>query len=245
MKSLRKIIYTIFGLKGYLKLVSKIYLFFVHNGFLKKKYPELFYLKKIIKPGFYCIDIGANLGYYSTFLAKLVKNNGKVFAVEPVPLFAEIWEKNIHKYGLNNCELLNFALGSENKSVQMGMPEVNGIIHHGMTKIASSDDNKFAKYFDVEMKIPDELFYNLPKVDFIKCDVEGYESEVFKNLAKTIEKFKPVVQSELSGLENRTKVIQFFKGQNYQVKILQNDTLIEATNNIIANSSNDFYFLPA
>ena len=51
------------GLKAYYIIISRIYTSLTANGFLKKKYPELFYLEKIIKPGFVCIDIGANMGY--------------------------------------------------------------------------------------------------------------------------------------------------------------------------------------
>ncbi|MDD4149846.1 MAG: hypothetical protein PHE33_07440, partial [Bacteroidales bacterium] len=62
MKIFRVILYKIFGLKVYLKIVSKLYIKYISCGFGKDKYPELHYLNSIIKPGFVCIDIGANLG---------------------------------------------------------------------------------------------------------------------------------------------------------------------------------------
>ena len=80
---------------------------------MKEKYPELFYLKQLIKPGYVCLDIGANVGYYATFLSDLVGLNGKVLAVEPVPLFARILKKNLGKYRQQNTQIYPYALGSE------------------------------------------------------------------------------------------------------------------------------------
>lgn len=243
MKFIRKILLKILGLKCFLKLISSIYITLVKQGFLKKKYPELFYLTEIVKPNDVCIDIGANVGYYSIFLSKIVGKTGKVYAIEPIPLFAEIWKKNVKRSKVNNLELYNYALGGTEENVKMGIPEVNGVLHHGMTKIVSTREEKYIKYFEVEMKVPDNLFSNLPKLDFIKCDVEGYESEVFSNMVNTIRKFKPVIQSELSGNENRLKVISILKNIGYNTFILKNNKLeaIEEENWLKVNQ--DFYFV--
>ena len=134
------------GLTGYYSLVSRIYIFLVNHNLVKKKYPEIFYLRQLIKPGFYCIDIGANMGYYSYFLSKYSGQQGKVFAVEPVPLFAQILKKNISTTGFNNVELMPYALGEKNQQVKMGTPVVDGIIHHGMTRITTAEKPDSAYY---------------------------------------------------------------------------------------------------
>ncbi|MBK6951045.1 MAG: hypothetical protein IPH24_03080 [Crocinitomicaceae bacterium] len=65
MKLIRKILVKILGLKGYLRLVSRIYIISISMGWMRQKYPELFFLKKLVKPGSTVLDIGANLAYYS------------------------------------------------------------------------------------------------------------------------------------------------------------------------------------
>jgi len=243
MKLIRNILLKILGFKKYLRLVSCIYLRMVNLGFLKSKYPELFYLKKIIKPGFTCIDIGANVGYYSHFMVKLTGKNGEVYAVEPVPLFGEIWNKNVPKNKSKQLILLPFALGSENKKVTMGTPVVAGMLHHGMTHVVSKNESNIAHSFEAEMRIPDELFNEVSKIDFIKCDVEGYEQYVFSNFIQILSKQKPIIQSELSGSENRAKVIEILENIGYKTFILDNDhNLLEATNDIKSNHGSDFYF---
>lgn len=243
MKQLRKFILNILGTEGYLKLVSKIYITLVSKGLLKKSYPELFYLNTIVKPGDTCIDIGANLGYYSTRMARIVGKEGIVHAVEPVPLFYGIWERNTKKY--KNVKLHPFALGAEECTVKMGMPEKNGVLHHGMTKIASTAEENYVQFFDAKMKNPDILFSNLQRLDFIKCDVEGYEYHVFSNFTETIKKHKPKVQSELGGDENRQNVVQLFHSLGYQTYLLRENKLKLATEKEIHESKTDFYFIPS
>ncbi len=243
MRLFRVILYKVFGLKVYLKIVSKLYLRYINCGFGKDKYSELHFLKSIIKSGFVCIDIGANLGYYSYFLAKHSGQSGRVYAVEPVPLFAEIWKQNLKRYKSLNLILLPFALGKTDKTVQMGMPAIDGVVHHGMTKIIDNYETGFERTFSVEMKNPDRLFENIAHIDFVKIDVEGFESEVFENMKETLAKHKPLIQSELSGQDNRKKSIETLQSVGYQAFLLRNSELICADDKIIESYSGDFYFM--
>lgn len=55
------------------------------------------------------------------------------------------------------------------------------------------------------MKVPNELFNNIEKLDFIKCDIEGYEFIAFSNMMDIIRKFTPIIQTELSGIKKQNK----------------------------------------
>lgn len=244
MKILRNILLHIFGLEGYLRLVSASYLLMVKMGLMKKKYPELFYLKEIIKPGNVCIDIGANLGYYSWFMSKHCGENGKLIAIEPVPLFGKIWCRNLKPATYTNFRLENCALGSENKRVKMSTPQVNGVLHHGMTHVVDEKEPQQSAQYEVDMKIPDELFAELKRLDFVKVDVEGYEFHVFSNMMKTLATFRPLIQTELSGKENRSKVITLLTSLNYHPHILYKRQLRLATQSDIDTGNSDFYFIP-
>jgi FkbM family methyltransferase len=244
MKIIRKLIYRVFGLKSYLKIVSIIYIRLVRQNFFKSKYPELFYLKNIVNEGDTCVDIGANLGYYSTFLSKIVGSEGRIFAVEPVPLFQTILHRNLKKTNSSNVELLPYALGEKEEKIKMGMPEREGVIHHGMTKVADSSSESYVEYFEAEMKIPNYLFADIPKINFIKCDVEGYETHVFSNMIDILKKHSPVVQSELGGKENRISVFKIFEKLNYDCFQLKNYKLVQVFEKDLFMSDTDFYFKP-
>jgi FkbM family methyltransferase len=243
-KFVRSILLKTLGLEGYLAVVSDAYLRVTNAGFLKAKYPELFFLKKIIEPNFVCIDIGANVGYYSTNLSRLCGANGKVYAIEPVPLFANVFKRNAHKFALNNITLYQTALGAENKNIEMGTPVIDGVFRHGLTHVLDNDENNSQlATFEAEMKIPDELFANISKLDFIKCDVEGYEVHLFPHLLNTIKKFKPIIQIEISSTPNRNEIYNLLAPLGYHAFGLKNDDLIALTQTDVINYTlGDLYF---
>ncbi len=249
MKLIRKILVKILGLKGYLRLVSRIYIITISMGWMRKKYPELFFLKKVVKPGSTVLDIGANLAYYSFFMSRAAGKNGKVYAVEPIPLFADVWQKNMSKLKDKNYHLSNCALGTEAKEkVKMSIPIVNGIVRHGLTKVVDESDSgtTTAMSFEVPMKNGDALINELAisKLDFIKCDVEGFEQYVIPSLKQTIIRDLPVFQIELSGTDNRQNVVDFLVNLSYNIYILKEENLVNLEIKDIFNVNQDFYFLP-
>lgn len=243
MKAIRKLIYTIFGLRGYLRLISRLYIRFINWGMMRSKYPELFFLKRLIKKGETCIDIGANVGYYSHFLCKYAGVNGNVYAVEPIPDFRAVLTKNIPSKYRKNYVLFPFALGSEEKKIEMGLPVVGGVIHHGMTHILDKNEEQtIAQTFEVEMKVPDKLFNEIQKLDFVKCDVEGYEYFVFSNMQETFKKHKPIVQCELGG-EHKKETLELMKSFGFVVYALEDDYLKLLPEDQVLQYANDVYFV--
>ena len=247
VKQLRKILVQTLGFERYIRFVSDVYLRLVSAGWGKRQYPELFFLEKIIKPGFVCLDIGANLGYYSVALSRLVGPEGQVLAVEPIPAFQAIWQDNVKRSGVRNLTLLPYALGGQNTTVQMGTPERDGLLHHGMTKVAASNPNEhYARTYDVPMRIPDDLLANLPRLDFVKCDVEGFEFEVFRHMQATLRRFQPLIQTELNGLENRRAVVNLLAELGYKPFMLsERSELVPCTEAQLQSAvTADFYFQP-
>lgn len=247
MKQLRKLLVRTLGFERYIRLVSRVYLQLVSAGWGKQKYPELFFLQKIVQPGFVCLDIGANLGYYSVALSRLAGAQGQVLAVEPIPDFQAIWRDNVRLSGHRNLTLLPYALGGQNTTVQMGTPERDGLLHHGMTKVAASNPQEhYARTYDVPMRVPDELFANLPRLDFVKCDVEGFEYEVFRHMQATLRRFRPLIQTELNGLENRQAVAALLAGLGYKPFLLSERLELEpcSETQLASTVAADFYFQP-
>jgi FkbM family methyltransferase len=241
MSVVRKILFKVLGVKKYLAFISKIYIRRVEKGKYQEKYPELHFLKHFIQPHFYCIDIGANLGYYSYFLSKYA-HQGKVWGVEPVPIFAEILKKN--------CSSLNFthvpyALGGENTIITMTTPMVNGVFRHGLTKISTDKDSENSSHtYQVEMKIPDELFHDFPHLDFVKCDVEGYEYIIFQNFMKVIQRHLPILQIEIQP-HLRENMYTLLQPLGYVPHKLENQAWVTLSYENYLSLMQDIYFLPS
>ena len=67
-------------------------------------------LKQNIHSGNIVLDIGANIGYYTLIMSKLVGSTGKVYAFEPEPKNFEVLKKNIELTKLDNVILEQKAL---------------------------------------------------------------------------------------------------------------------------------------
>lgn len=66
--------------------------------------------KKEVKKGNVVLDIGANIGYYTLIFAKLVGEDGKVFAFEPDPTNFALLKKNVEMNGYKNVMFVQKAV---------------------------------------------------------------------------------------------------------------------------------------
>ncbi len=242
MKWIRKLLVRLIGIKAYLKLISKVYLSLTNLGFLKKSYPELFFIDRLVQPNWVCLDIGANLGYYSNRILQNIEG-GALHAVEPIPLFAAIWKSNILP-SRKKVSLYNIALGEEKKQVKMSIPVRDGVVRHGLTKVDTGDNvGQSALSFDVEMERGDAIFSDLKQLDFVKIDVEGYEQFVLREIESTLRTHLPVIQIELSGRENRSISYKLLTSISYKAFILDQNKLKPITEDELQSIDQDFYFL--
>lgn len=151
-----------------------------------------------------CIDVGAHVGFWLKDLCKRFKN---VYAFEPISDVRECLVKNITD---KNYTLFPFALGNENKTTKVNyIPEATGNTY------ISDEGNR-----EIELKRLDDL--ELPKIEYIKIDAEGYEIEVLKGGKNLIEKYKPFIHVEIKGkvlvkqgLTN-DDIVNYFDSINYK-----------------------------
>jgi FkbM family methyltransferase len=131
---------------------------------------ESLFFQKYLKEGDVCLDLGANVGYYTHLFAQLVGKSGGVIAVEPVPLNLAL----IHLASLinktdkiitiidaavadNNRQLFLSAEGDSSYANVFSEEEIGGIPVRGRTLDSIINDS------------------NLRKIDILKMDVEGIE----------------------------------------------------------------------
>jgi hypothetical protein len=93
------------------------------------------------------------------------------------------------------------------------------------------------------MEVADELFASLNKIDFLKCDVEGYEVILFPEMIATLKRCKPIIQMEISTQENRAKMIAILAPIGYNAyRLNQNQLLALENTEAIEYEGGDFYF---
>lgn len=214
-KLVHKILYRLLPLESYLRVVS--WLFFLWRrlgiGRNSQELEYVYYLDKLVKRGDHCIDIGANLGYYTRSLSEIVGGEGRVYAVEPMAPTRRVLSKNIAS--CSNVELYPYALGESERSVVMANDSAtkSGYLGTGQNFVKEGDAECDVE-FKAEMRRGSELFAGLQRLEFIKCDIEGYELNVMRDMRPILERFHPLVLIE-SGGENRPQIVALFEELGY------------------------------
>lgn len=154
---------------------------------------EVSFLIKALYPGMIFLDIGANFGLYSLVASRLVGSEGLVLAVEPNPVVMEYLTRNIQLNLANNVFVLEKALSNEFGKkflwIHAGDP-------FGSSSLAKSDLS--TKTMEVEATTLDALCGDLPRLDLVKVDVEGWEARVLQGGLRTLRRWRPMVIFEVS-----------------------------------------------
>lgn len=141
--------------------------------------------KSILKKGDHVLDVGANIGFHTLYFAELVGERGHVTAFEPVPYNFETLNYNVNLNNFKHIKTKNIALGSKNEQINIAADEKS--TNPGTFNLFDQSGNTL-----ITCCIGDEIIGN-ERVDFIKIDVEGYESFVIQGLFETIKKNRPKI----------------------------------------------------
>jgi len=239
---MKKYLFRLLGLKNYLKLLHWGFHTAYAAGTLKSNYIYKYHYfdKNLVKEGDVVLDIGANLGYYTKLLAKWVGDKGHVYAVEPVTFFADTIKWGTKSF--NNIDLYNVALGEEEKDVILSTPGNFGYLRTGLAHISDKEEASGSEFsFTAKMKQASKLFANIPKIDFIKCDIEGYEYIVLPEMENILVKHKPIIQLETWG-DQKEKIEGFLKGIGYDIFSLENG-ILKPVEKVTTTEQGDYLFI--
>lgn len=156
----------------------------VSNYVLKDKEPltqQL--LKGTLVPGAVVVDIGANIGYYTLMMAKLVGSGGKVYAIEPGQDNLQFLRRNVEKSGFSNVEILPHAAGARRQIRSLYLHKTSA--RHSLYPSRKPDNVGTCEIQDVEEIPLDEVIEH--RVDIVKIDVEGAEIDVLKGMKRILQ----------------------------------------------------------
>ena len=208
---------------------------------------DFLYFLSLIPPGGTVLDIGANIGIMTVYLAKKVKDT-TVFAFEPIPHNAKVLDRVISYYKLKNVEVCKYALGNEEGEIEMVMPVISSVKMQGLSHVVHTTikENNEGERFKIPLKKIDNIsqIMNGPKpVTAIKMDVENFEYFVLEGAMQLLKKYKPIIYCELWDNENRNKCFDLMKGLGYDIKILVKAQLVLYTKEIMKDyPTQNFFF---
>jgi FkbM family methyltransferase len=243
---IKKILLNVLGEKKYLGLLAGSFQRLYRTGWLGREYQDVYFLKKFIREGDGCIDIGAHLGYFTLELSRLVKESGKVYAIEPMSQFNRILQGLVKKKDARNVILYQVALGGNGEYVEMGIPEVRQMKRFAYARVMESNTHlEYVESEKVKNESGDRLFRDLPRIDFIKCDVEGLEYQVFASMTQTLEAHHPILLCELFERDQRIRLFELLRPLGYRAFTLENEKWVPldiyAEGTIVSQNN---YFIP-
>lgn len=186
-------------------------------------------LLRRLRPIRTAIDVGANIGAYTFFLAKLCS---RVVALEPDPRSWNILARNISLNRIDNVMVIPYAASSSYRKVILELRD------SGTTRIIHGNAEK-----DIPLRgnvllvtaVPlDEVIrlLALRDVDFVKIDVEGHEVQVLKGATKLLKVMRPIVLVEV-WRENILSVLKLLGSLRYKLIDLH-PTKVKIAKNLLA-----------
>lgn len=161
---------------------------------------EIAGLGAVVRPGAICFDIGAEYGLYTYPLSLLAGPTGLVHSFEPLPGAARVLAAGVGAFGCRNVRRFSGAVSDRPGAGELSMPRRNGLPVHGRTFLTTGanglgPNTEFASSELVRTRVTtvDKVYdhFGLPRVDFIKADVEGAEPKVVAGARRVIEAHHP------------------------------------------------------
>jgi FkbM family methyltransferase len=140
-------------------------------------------IARSVRPGNWCVDVGANHGYYTLIMADAAGKDGRVLAVEPNPSLAGLAALSVEVNGFTaQTRIVQKAVtdGAAPRA-RLVVPRRRGACAT-ICREATADD----EVVDVDAASVDELTAEWPQVDLVKVDAEGAEDAIWRGMRGTI-----------------------------------------------------------
>lgn len=154
-------------------------------GFYRKHETEL--IRKTVKKGDVVLDIGAHIGYFTLLLARLVGENGRVYAFEPDPTNSALLGKNVKTNGYTNVILEQKAVSNKSGKVPLYLSQDHKAGH------TTFNTHSGRHCIDIEAVRLDDYFKDSNEnIDFIKIVINGAEGHALQGMSSILQKNKNV-----------------------------------------------------
>jgi FkbM family methyltransferase len=142
-------------------------------------------VRRLVKAGDVCIDVGANVGYFSLLMASL---GASVVAYEPTRYGFERMRANLR---------LNPSIQSRINVLKRGLADSPATVQAALEARFSLRVLAHTEPETVQLETLD-LAWNRDRLDFVKIDVDGHDVGVVRGGIRTLRRFRPVVMAEFS-----------------------------------------------
>ena len=173
---------------------------------VEKAEPDRAVALALVEEGDTVVDVGANIGVYTSAFSDRVSSSGTVLSLEPVPDTFKYLSYNVRRKRAANVVLMNVAASDKATTVTMHIPrKKSGVEYLYRARIDPmgdvADESEWSREVrDVTVLTDtlDNLLASYGRIAFIKCDVEGHELECVRGTVNLIQRYSPALLVELS-----------------------------------------------
>lgn len=151
----------------------------------KKDRYNLYLIEKLVKPGSTAFDIGANVGFYSSFLSQIVGKTGCVYCFEPDIVNFNHLNKELKNK--SNIKIFQKAVAAETGKLTLYTSDLLNIDHR------TYEPESYNTKYDVEKVALDDFVNHQFKVDFIKMDIQGFEMDALQGMKDILTENEDIV----------------------------------------------------
>lgn len=223
---------------------------------------ELALLRRFVRPGDVCVDIGASYGTYTVPLARLSAPGGWVHAFEPRPRSRAVLGAAVASGTRGNVTVHPVALADHDGSATIVTPRRRWLLPvPGRTFLKEPSGDGYHTDFSgefrgaaerkVEVRTLDGYVADgrIARVDLVKIDVEGAELRVCQGAAASLARFRPVVVCEIEDRHTRKyghaadDVLAWFRDLGYRAHVLRHGGLDPT--DAVSSRRNNHLLLPS
>ncbi len=184
-----------------------------------------------VRPGFHCLDLGANIGPFTLQMGAQVGPGGAVYAFEPYPKNFQLLQRNISANGMDRwVKAFPVAVHSEPGKIRLFFDNLTSFGYWAVFTSAEEQDGSLGS-IEVERVRLDDLIAADEKIDFIKMDIEGAEVAALKGMRRILTAWHPTISLEFNPLMLKTgggveprAVLDQLRGLGY--RLVQLDRLL-------------------
>jgi len=172
-------------------------------------------LQQHLRPGMTFYDIGANIGFFTLLGARLVGKEGQVTAFEADPEIAARLREHVERNAFGWITVEEKAVWSEGGTVSFARTDPARSPDRGLGHVVSAGDGTTISVSGVSL---DDYTRTHTPPDFLKCDVEGAEVEVFRGSQRLLNEKRPGIICEMHSKANERTLIEEFSRFGYCCK---------------------------
>lgn len=159
-----------------------------------------FLLEKMLRSDSIVLDVGANIGYYTSMIAKRInkKSGGFIYAVEPDPTNFHRLKANLKLNKITNVNTYLYAMSNKNCISKLHLSNLSNVHTLLPNDVQNQMSGNTINVRTISLPSFVKKIGN-SSIDLIRMDIEGCEVEVLDSLVSFVKKnnSKPAVLFEI------------------------------------------------